>query len=160
MTEKTIFVQALWDGKEYMKTIWKHKFTIDDLNDFTRNSIVGYIGIIFTEKGNDFLRGTMPVDKKTIQPHGILHGGASVVLAETLGSSASAMVVDDMHYSVGLEVNANHIKSVTKGIVTGTARPVHLGNTTQVWDIMIKNEKNQLTCISRLTMAVLKNQNY
>jgi len=98
----------------------------------------------------------MPVNKKTIQPHGILHGGASVVLAETLGSAASSMAVDDQHYTVGMEVNANHIKSVTKGIVTGTAKPVHLGNTTQVWDIIIKNEKRQVTCISRLTMAVLK----
>jgi 1,4-dihydroxy-2-naphthoyl-CoA hydrolase len=139
-----------------MENIWKQKFTIKDFNDFSKNSIVGYLGIVFTEKGNDFLKGTMPVDKKTIQPHGILHGGASVVLAETLGSAASSMAVDDQHYTVGMEVNANHIKSVTKGIVTGTAKPVHLGNTTQVWDIIIKNDKGQLTCISRLTMAVLK----
>ena len=139
-----------------MENIWKQKFTIKDFNDFSKNSIVGYLGIVFTEKGNDFLKGTMPVDKKTIQPHGILHGGASVVLAETLGSAASSMAVDDQHYTVGMEVNANHIKSVTKGIVTGTAKPVHIGNTTQVWDIIIKNDKGQLTCISRLTMAVLK----
>ena len=139
-----------------MESIWKQEFTIKDFNDFVQNSIVGYLGIVLTEKGSDFLKGTMPVDKKTIQPHGILHGGASVVLAETLGSAASSMAVDDQHYTVGMEVNANHIKSVTKGIVTGTAKPVHLGNTTQVWDIIIKNEKGQLTCISRLTMAVLK----
>ena len=139
-----------------MENIWKQKFTIEDYNNFSKNSIVGYLGIIFTEKGNDFLKGTMPVDKKTIQPHGILHGGASVVLAETLGSAASSMAVDDQHYTVGMEVNANHIKSVTKGIVTGTAKPVHIGNTTQVWDISIKNEKDQFICISRLTMAVLK----
>ena len=139
-----------------MENIWKQKFTIKDFNDFSKDSIVGYLGIVFTEKGNDFLKGTMPVDKKTIQPHGILHGGASVVLAETLGSAASSMAVDDQHYTVGMEVNANHIKSVTKGIVTGTAKPVHIGNTTQVWDIIIKNDKGQLTCISRLTMAVLK----
>ena len=139
-----------------MENIWKQKFTIKDFNDFVQNSIVGYLGIVLTEKGSDFLKGTMPVDKKTVQPHGILHGGASVVLAETLGSAASSMAVDDQHYTVGMEVNANHIKSVTKGIVTGTAKPVHLGNTTQVWDITIKNEKGQLTCISRLTMAVLK----
>ncbi|HGY11781.1 MAG TPA: hotdog fold thioesterase [Desulfobacterales bacterium] len=139
-----------------MENIWKQKFTIKDFNDFSKNSIVGYLGIVFTEKGNDFLKGTMPVDKKTIQPHGILHGGASVVLAETLGSAASSMAVDDQHYTVGMEVNANHIKSVTKGIVTGTAKPVHIGNTTQVWDIIIKNDKGRLTCISRLTMAVLK----
>ncbi|MCP4671209.1 MAG: hotdog fold thioesterase [Desulfobacula sp.] len=139
-----------------MKSIWKQEFKITDLNDFAQNSIVGYLGIIFTEQGSDFLKGTMPVDKKTIQPHGILHGGASVVLAETLGSAASSMAVDDRHFTVGMEVNANHLKSVTEGIVTGTAKPVHLGNTTQVWDIMIKNEKGQLTCMSRLTMAVLK----
>ena len=139
-----------------MENIWKQAFTIKDFNDFSQNSIVGCLGIVFTEKGSDFLKGTMPVDKKTIQPYGILHGGASVVLAETLGSAASSMAVDDQHYTVGMEVNANHIKSVTKGIVTGTAKPVHLGNTTQVWDIIIKNDKGQLTCISRLTMAVLK----
>jgi len=139
-----------------MENIWKQKFTIEDYNNFSKNSIVGYLGILFTEKGNNFLKGTMPVDEKTIQPHGILHGGASVVLAETLGSAASSMAVDNQHYTVGMEVNANHIKSVTKGIVTGTARPVHIGNTTQVWDIVIKNEKNQFICISRLTMAVLK----
>ena len=139
-----------------MENIWKQEFTTKGYNNFSENSIVGFLGIIFTEKGNDFLKGTMPVNKKTIQPHGILHGGASVVLAETLGSAASSMAVDDQHYTVGMEVNANHIKSVTKGIVTGTAKPVHLGNTTQVWDIIIKNDKGQLTCISRLTMAVLK----
>ncbi len=139
-----------------MENIWKQNFTIKDLNDFAKNSIVGYLGIAFTEKGSGFLKGTMPVDKKTIQPHGILHGGASVVLAETLGSAASSMAVDNQHFTVGMEVNANHLKSVTKGIVTGTAKPVHLGNTTQVWDIIIKNEKDQLICISRLTMAVLK----
>ena len=139
-----------------MENIWKQEFTTKDFNDFSQNSIVGYLGIVFTEKGSDFLKGTMPVDKKTIQPHGILHGGASVVLAETLGSAASSMAVDNQHFTVGMEVNANHLKSVTKGIVTGTAKPVHLGNTTQVWDIIIKNEKDQLICISRLTMAVLK----
>ncbi len=141
-----------------MKNIWKQEFKIADLNDFAKDSIVGYLGIDFTEKGNDFLKGTMPVNKKTIQPHGILHGGASVVLAETLGSAASSMAVDDKHFTVGMEVNANHLKSVTEGVVTGTAKPVHLGKTTQVWDIMIKNEKEQLTCMSRLTMAVLKNK--
>ena len=139
-----------------MENIWKQKFTIKDFNDFSKNSIVGYLGILFTEKGNNFLKGTMPVDEKTIQPHGILHGGASVVLAETLGSAASSMAVDKQHFTVGMEVNANHLKSVTKGVVTGTAKPVHIGNTTQVWDIIIKNETDQLTCISRLTMAVLK----
>jgi len=141
-----------------MENIWKQKFTIENLNTFSKDSIVGFLGIVFTEKGSNFLKGIMPVNKKTIQPHGILHGGASVVLAETLGSAASSMAVDNQHFTVGMEVNANHLKSVTKGIVTGTAKPVHLGNSTHVWDIIIKNDKDQLTCISRLTMAVLKNK--
>lgn len=142
-----------------MNDIWKKEFTVDDLNTFSKDSIVGHVGILYTEKGPDFLKGTMPVDKRTIQPHGILHGGASVVLAETLGSAASLMAVDDQHYSVGMEVNANHLKMATEGIVIGTARPVHLGNTTQVWDITIKNEEDRLICISRLSMAVLKHKN-
>jgi len=135
--------------------IWKKEFKIEDINNFKNDTIVGHLGIEFLEKGDDFLRATMPVDKKTMQPMGILHGGASVVLAETLGSSASYMTMDDAHYSVGLEVKANHLKSISKGLVTGTARPVHLGRTTQVWDISIENENAELICISRLTMAVL-----
>jgi len=139
-----------------MESIWKKELNLEELNQFASNSIVEYLGIVFTDRGIDFLSATMPVDKRTIQPLGILHGGASVVLAETLGSAASYMTVIDPVYTVGLEVNANHIKSATNGIVTGTASPVHLGHTTQVWDISIKNEKNQLICTSRLTMAVLK----
>ena len=136
--------------------IWKKEFIIEDLNQFRKETIVGHLDIKFLEKGDDFLSATMPVDKKTVQPMGILHGGASVVLAETLGSSASYMTLDDSHYSVGLEVKANHLKSVSKGSVKGTARPVHLGRTTQVWDISIENENDELICVSRLTMAVLK----
>ena len=139
-----------------MENIWKKELDLDELKQFAQNSIVEYLGIVFTDRNTDSLSATMPVDKRTIQPLGILHGGASVVLAETLGSAASYMTVEDPVYTVGLEVNANHIKSVTEGHVTGTAKPVHLGNTTQVWDIMIKNDKGQLTCMSRLTMAVLK----
>ena len=139
-----------------MTIIWKKEFIIEDLNQFTKETIVGHLNIEFLEKGNDFLRATMPVDKKTMQPMGILHGGASVVLAETLGSTASYMTLDDSCYSVGLEVKANHLKSVSTGLVKGTAKPIHLGRTTQVWDISIENEKNDLICISRLTMAVLK----
>jgi len=141
-----------------MENIWKKEITIKDLNDFSTNSIVGYLGIVFTERGSDSLSATMPVDKRTIQPLGILHGGASVVLAETLGSTASYMTVDDPLYTVGLEINANHGRSADKGIVKGTAKPVHLGNKTQVWDISIKNEKDKFICISRLTMAVLKSK--
>ena len=139
-----------------MENIWKKEITIKDLNDFSTNSIVGYLGIVFTERGSDSLSATMPVDKRTIQPLGILHGGASVVLAETLGSTASYMTLNNQGYTVGLEVNANHVRSANKGIVTGTAQPVHLGNTTQIWDISIKNDKDQFICISRLTMAVIK----
>jgi len=139
-----------------MTMIWKKEFIIEDMNQFRKDTIVGHLGIEFLEKGDDFLSATMPVDKKTVQPMGILHGGASVVLAETLGSAASYMTLDESHYSVGLEVKANHLKSVPKGSVTGTARPVHLGRTTQVWDISIENENAELICVSRLTMAVLK----
>jgi 1,4-dihydroxy-2-naphthoyl-CoA hydrolase len=139
-----------------MTNIWKKEFTIEDMNQFRDQTLVGHLDIKFTEKGEDFISATMPVDKRTVQPMGILHGGASVVLAESLGSTASNMTLDESSYSVGLEIKANHLKSVSKGLVTGKAKPVHLGRTTQVWDISIVNEKNQLTCVSRLTMAVLK----
>ena len=139
-----------------MPSIWKKEFIIADMNQFREGTIVGHLNIEFLEKGKDFLSATMPVDQTTVQPMGILHGGASVVLAETLGSAASYMTLDDAHHSVGLEVKANHLKSVSTGLVKGTAKPIHLGRTTQVWDISIENEKNDLICISRLTMAVLK----
>ena len=109
----------------------------------------------FTRAGDDFLCATMPVDRRTRQPYGILHGGASVVMAETLGSVASYLSLEAPYYSVGLEIKANHIKSVSQGLVTGRVEPVHLGKTTQVWDISIRNDLGQLTCVSRLTMAVL-----
>lgn len=140
-----------------MASIWKKEFKIKDLNLFSRDCIVENVGIQFLEKGEDFISATMPVDKRTKQPLGILHGGASVVLAETLGSTASFLTLDDNSSSVGLEIKANHLKSVSKGQVTGVAKPVHLGKTTQIWDISIKNEKNELVCVSRLTMLVLKN---
>ena len=139
-----------------MTKIWKKEFIIEDMNQFRKGTIVGHLGIEFLEKGEDFLSATMPVDKRTVQPMGILHGGASVVLAETLGSAASHMTLDESRYSVGLEVKANHLKSASKGLVKGVAKPVHLGRTTQVWDISVENEKNELICVSRLTMAVLK----
>ncbi|MCM2283196.1 MAG: hotdog fold thioesterase [Desulfobacula sp.] len=139
-----------------MTKIWKKKFEIHELNAFSKDSIVSNMGIEFLEKGPDFISAAMPVDNRTKQPLGILHGGASVVLAETLGSVASYMTLEDSSYSVGMEVNANHLKSVTKGRVTGVVKPVHLGKTTQVWDITIKNEAGKPVCISRLTMAILK----
>ncbi len=139
-----------------MVKIWKKEFEIDELNLFSKESIVGNTGIEFLEKGKDFISATMPVDKRTKQPLGILHGGASAVLAETLGSTASYMTLDDSSYSVGLEIKANHLKSVSKGRVKGVVKPVHLGKTTQVWDISIENEKSELICVSRLTMLILK----
>jgi 1,4-dihydroxy-2-naphthoyl-CoA hydrolase len=122
-----------------------------------RNTLSENLGIVFTEIGDDFIKATMPVDQRTIQPFGILHGGASVVLAETLGSMASAFFIDiKTQNAVGLEINANHIKSVkTGGMVTGVAKPIHIGRKTQIWEIKITNEAEQLVCISRLTMAVI-----
>lgn len=118
--------------------------------------MVSCLGIIFTSIGDDFIEATMPVDSRTKQPMGLLHGGANVVLAETLGSIAASLTVNkEKQAVVGLEVNANHLKSVREGLVKGTARPIHLGKTTQVWEIKIVNEANQLCCISRLTMAIL-----
>jgi 1,4-dihydroxy-2-naphthoyl-CoA hydrolase len=131
--------------------------SIEELNKIGENTIGSHIGIIFTEMGQDFLSGKMPVDHRTKQPYGILHGGASVVLAETLGSMASAIRVDQNKYiTVGLEINANHVRSVSEGFVYGKAQVVHLGKKTHIWDIRIVNDKNELTCISRLTIAVLE----
>ncbi|MEP3386662.1 MAG: hotdog fold thioesterase [Reichenbachiella sp.] len=115
-----------------------------------------HIGIEFTEIGEDYVKATMPVDSRTVQPFRMLHGGASVVLAETLGSIAATMTVDpNDKYCVGLDINANHIKSVKSGLVEGTARPLHVGKKTQVWEIKITNKDNQLVCVSRITMAVI-----
>lgn len=118
--------------------------------------MIEYLGITVSEVGDDFLKGNMPVDHRTVQPIGILHGGASVALAETLGSLAANLVVDPhKKYCVGLDINANHIRAARKGFVTGIARPLHLGSSTQVWSIEITDEQNRLVCISRITMAVL-----
>ena len=112
------------------------------------------LGIEFTELGDGYLRATMPVDARTHQPYGLLHGGASVALAETLGSSAGMMMAGD-NAVVGLEINANHLRAVRSGLVTGTARPLHIGRSTQVWETRIEDDKGQLVCISRLTVAVV-----
>ena len=131
--------------------------TPDQLNPLAENTMAGHIGIQITEVGEDYLKGTMPVDHRTRQPYGLLHGGASVALAETLGSVASAFVVDRSKYDcVGLEINANHVRGIREGFVTGIARPVHLGKTTHVWDIRIHDEREKLVCISRLTVAIIK----
>ena len=129
---------------------------IDRLNALGTGTIDGHLGVRITEIGDDYLRGSMPVDERTRQPYGLLHGGASVVLAETLGSLAAALTVDhDVKYCVGLEVNANHLRSARSGRVTGTARPEHIGSTTQVWSIRIRDEQDRPTCIARLTVAVV-----
>ena len=116
-----------------------------------------HLGIEITRLGDTFIEARMPVDHRTHQPYGLLHGGASVVLAETLGSVAShCTLTDDNKYCVGLEINANHLRSVKSGYVYGTARPIHLGNRTQVWEIRIVNENQDLVCISRITMAIVE----
>jgi 1,4-dihydroxy-2-naphthoyl-CoA hydrolase len=136
--------------------IWFRNYTLDEVKLRGQGTMVDHIGIEITELGDDFLRGIMPVDHRTVQPMGLLHGGASAALAETLGSLAANLVVDgDKQYCVGLDINANHIRPARGGMVTGTARPLHLGRTTQVWSIEILDEQNKLVCISRLTMAVL-----
>jgi uncharacterized protein (TIGR00369 family) len=113
------------------------------------------LGIVFTEVGPDYLRATMPVDARTRQPYGLLHGGASVLLAETLGSSAGMLCVDEDSIVVGIEINANHLRGVRDGLVTGTTRPLHLGRSTQVWEIRIEDDAGRLVCVSRLTLAVV-----
>ena len=137
-------------------TIWFDNPTIEAANERARGTMMEHIDIKFTRVGDDFLEATMPVDHRTIQPLGLLHGGASVTLAETLGSMAATLVVDSRKkFCVGLEINANHIRSVRSGIVKGKAVPIHLGNSTQVWSIEIKYENEKLVCTSRITMAVL-----
>ena len=136
--------------------IWFADYTIEQVNQRNRNTMVEHLQIEFTEIGEDYLSATMPVDHRTVQPLGLLHGGASLTLAESLGSVAGNLVVDPQkQYCVGLEINANHIRSVREGKVTGTTRPVHLGRRTQVWEIKIVNEKQELICISRITLAVM-----
>lgn len=126
------------------------------LNAGSANTLVQHLGIEVLEVGPDFIRGRMPVDARTHQPFGLLHGGASVALAETLGSMAGNLCLDPAtHMAVGLEINANHLRAVTAGWVIGTARSVHVGRSTQVWDIRIENEAGQVTCVSRLTLAVV-----
>jgi len=135
--------------------IWKKQFSLQGLKQSRTDSLVDHLGIEITDIGDDFITASMPVDKRTHQPMGILHGGASIALAETVGSMAAYLAVDDKHFCVGLEVNGNHLKSIKTGFVYATAKPVHLGRSTQVWDIRIKDEAGNKICISRLTMAVL-----
>ena len=141
-----------------MSSIWfKKDLSLTDFVNLGEKTMGEYIGISFSELGTDYLKATMPVDHRTKQPYGLLHGGASCVLAETLGSVASAMVIDpDKFICVGLEINANHIRSARSGIVTGITTPIHIGTSTHVWDIKIYDEREKLVCVSRLTVAILK----
>ena len=129
--------------------------SVDRLNALSRGTAMEPLGIVFSEIGHDFVRGTMPVDERTRQPYGLLHGGASVLLAETLGSSAGNLCVPEGKVCVGIEINANHVRAARSGVVTGTARPVHVGGRTQVWEIRIEDEAGVVVCISRLTLSVV-----
>jgi 1,4-dihydroxy-2-naphthoyl-CoA hydrolase len=141
-----------------MSSIWfKKDLSLTDFSAFKQNTMGEHIGIEWSELGPNYLKATMPVDHRTKQPYGLLHGGASCVLAETLGSVASALVVDaDKFICVGLEINANHIRSAREGKVTGICTPIHIGASTHVWDIKIYDEREKLVCVSRLTVAILK----
>jgi 1,4-dihydroxy-2-naphthoyl-CoA hydrolase len=137
-------------------SLWKQPPDLARINGWSANTMMETLGIRITAVGDDWLQGTMPVDHRTHQPYGLLHGGASVVLAETLGSTAAMLTLDpDQELAVGLDINANHLRGVRNGTVTGTAKALHLGRTTQVWEIRIENEEGALVCISRITMAVI-----
>jgi 1,4-dihydroxy-2-naphthoyl-CoA hydrolase len=135
--------------------IWKQDISTTILHAIHQDTAVEWLGVEFTEVGDDFIRARVPVDRRTRQPYGLLHGGVSVVLAETLGSCGAAYAAPDGHRCVGLDINANHIKGATSGWVSGVTRPVHIGRSTQVWQIDMHNEAGELTCVSRITMAVL-----
>ena len=137
--------------------IWFRKYLVQEINDRPKAHIGALLGIEFTEIGEDFISARMPVDERTHQPYGILHGGASVVLAESLGSVASSMLIDsEKLIGVGLEVNANHLRPVKSGFVTGICKALHIGGKTHVWDIKIYNDKGKMSCISRLTVAIIQ----
>ncbi|MFL1454169.1 hotdog fold thioesterase [Marinobacter sp. GN3S48] len=137
--------------------IWTQTPNLEQMMEASRNTAVNHMGIEYLEYGDDYVKGRMPVDERTVQPFGILHGGASVLLAETLGSMAANCCLKDPNtVAVGLDINANHIRPVTGGWVYGTARALHIGGATQVWEIRLENEQGKTTCISRLTMAVTR----
>jgi 1,4-dihydroxy-2-naphthoyl-CoA hydrolase len=136
--------------------IWHSEPTLDEIQEHARNTLAEHIDIRFTERGPDFLRATMPVNPHTHQPSGVLHGGASVALAETVGSVAANLCVDRAtHLCLGQEINANHLRPVASGLVTATARPYHIGSRSHVWHVEIRDERDKLVCVSRLTMAVV-----
>ena len=138
-----------------MSSIWKKPISVEILNGLMPNTAGAHLGLEFLEVGDDFIVGRIPVDDRTRQPYGLLHGGVSVVLAETLGSCGAVFAAPEGHQAVGLDINANHLRGVKSGWVTGTARPVHIGRTTQVWQIDMRNEDGAMTGVSRTTMAVL-----
>ena len=137
-------------------TIWKKKLTLDEINQHLDETLCAHLGMKITDVGDDYLEGTMPVDNRTRQSFNILHGGASVALAETLGSIAGNLCVDEAHYCVGMEINANHMASVSSGLVTGRTTPLHIGKNTHVWEIRLYREDQRLLCISRHTLSVQK----
>ena len=136
-------------------TIFRRHRDLAELNALSKDTAIELLGIRFVDIGDDHLVATMPVDARTLQPYGLLHGGASVLLAETLGSSAGNMCVAEGELCVGIEINANHVRAVRDGHVTGTARALHLGRSTQVWEIRIHDARGRLACVSRLTLAVV-----
>jgi 1,4-dihydroxy-2-naphthoyl-CoA hydrolase len=138
--------------------LWKRHATLDELNALCKGTMCEYVGMVITEIGDDYIKATLPVDARTQQHMGIIHGGASVVLAETIGSIGSGLCCPDGHYIVGLDINANHVRAGKPPYVTGIARPLHIGSTTMVWDIRIHDVDGKLVCVSRLTCAVLKNK--
>ena len=136
-------------------SLWKKPISLSSINAMSANTAVGHLGIEFTEIGDDYLVARVPVDERTRQPFGLLHGGVSVVLAETMGSVGAYNAAPEGWMAVGLDINANHLRAVKTGWVTGTARPVHIGKTTQVWQIDMVNDAGEPTCVSRITMAML-----
>lgn len=143
-------------------SIWFNKdLSITSLEQPGEKTMAEHLGIVWTELGDNFLKAKMPVDERTRQPYGLLHGGASCVLAETIGSVASAMVIDPARFQcVGLEINANHVHSATSGFVTGITTPLHLGKSTHVWDIKIYDDNNKMVCVCRLTMAIIQKRDF
>ncbi len=135
--------------------IWKRKISLAELNQKCQNTLVEHLGITFTEMGKDHLIAQMPIDPRTIQPMGIVHGGATAALAETVANAAANCCVEEGKIAVGLELNINHIRAGTKGLLTAHTKPLHLGKSTQVWEIKIMNEEGQLTSAARLTIAII-----
>ncbi len=140
-----------------MSKIWFQEYTLEELNERSKGTMGEFLDMKFTEIGDDYLCMTMPVDNRTKQPYGLLHGGASAALAETIGSVASSLCINpEKQICVGIEINCNHIRGKKDGIVIATAKPLHVGATTHVWDIKINDERGKLVCVSRLTVAILK----